>query len=203
VHVIISDAVPLDDHCSEKSTCDSDNTGHRMYVHFTHASSIWAHPTCRRSHPRRRRSGQAPRTDRCHRRIRRHDKWAGLPGWPRPVATARAVQIPCCRVSLKTSKQVICMQLSKLCKFNCVLLLKFCRIEHLIVTVCFTNSSNPNHAPRDWIFCLQNRIKHNLYFSLTGKESRSNDVREEKVTTQPQVLLRVRMRGAVPLFPHT
>ena len=81
------------------------NTGHRMYVHFTHASSIWAHPTCLRSHPHRRRSGQAPRTDRCHRRIRRHDKWAGLPGWPRPVATARAVQIPCCRVSLKTSKQ--------------------------------------------------------------------------------------------------
>jgi len=151
--------VPLDDHCSEKNVPAMQartvgNMGHRMYVHFTHASSIWAHPTCRRSHPHRRRNGQAPRTDRCHRRIRRHDKWAGLPGWPRPVATARAVQIPCCRVSLKTSKQIICVQLSKRWKLNCALLLKFCRMEHLIVTACFTNFSNPSHAPRDWIFCF-------------------------------------------------
>lgn len=83
------------------------NTGHRKKAHFTHVSSISVRPTCRRSHPLRRRSGQGRRTDRCHRRTRRHDKWAGLPGWPRPGATAQAVQIPCCRVSLKTRKQVL------------------------------------------------------------------------------------------------
>jgi len=59
-----------------------------------------------------------------------------------------------------------------------------------IITVCFTNLSNPNHAPRDY-FVLQNMIKHNLYFFLTGKESKSNDVREENFTTQLQVLLKV------------
>jgi hypothetical protein len=80
-------------------------------------------------------------------------------------------------------------------------LLKFCRIGHLIVTACFTNFSNPNHAPRDYLV-LQNMTQHTLYF-LTGKELRSNDVREEKSTTQPQLLLRVRMRGAMPLLPHT
>ena len=71
----------------------------------THGSSIWARPTCPHSHLPRRRSGQAPRTDRYHRRTRRRDKWAGLPGRPRPGATARAVRIPCCRVSLKQASK--------------------------------------------------------------------------------------------------
>jgi hypothetical protein len=43
-------------------------------------------------------------------------------------------------------------------------LLKFCRIEHLILTVCFTNFSNPNHAPSDWLFCSSKYDKAYLVF---------------------------------------